>query len=268
MPAPEGAPAPLRRPGRREASVKPIFSSIVFAAVLASALLSAACQSLDPQTRDQVRSAITGCPRYEEEAAFPSAALVQIASRTDEKKEEAAKPEEKPAEPVEDDHAEKLDRVYEEVKNNLERDMGVRWQQIENQLKGQGVSIQKLTDSEGKTREIVLAIDGDVNFPHGRSNMTQRAEDIVNKFAAALGNFPDAAIKVGGHTDSTGSRALNLRLSQSRAETVRDGLVNRGIARGRFIEVRGYADDFRLVNTRAAEPRNRRVEIRVIPPAQ
>jgi outer membrane protein OmpA-like peptidoglycan-associated protein len=73
-------------------------------------------------------------------------------------------------------------------------------------------------------------------------------------------------VTVGGHTDSTGFKQLNVVLSKERAQSTADLLVQLGkIDRKRIVEVKGFADDQKIVDTMLAEVRNRRVEIRMAP---
>jgi OOP family OmpA-OmpF porin len=71
-------------------------------------------------------------------------------------------------------------------------------------------------------------------------------------------------IEIGGHTDSTGSRELNMRLSRGRARTVRQYLIARGIAPSR-LSARGYGPDTPVADNASDEGRtqNRRVEFLV-----
>ena len=65
--------------------------------------------------------------------------------------------------------------------------------------------------------------------------------------------------RIEGHTDSAGGRAMNLPLSQRRAQAVADYLVAQGIAQSR-LEVQGFGFDRPLPGTPASSGRNRRVE--------
>ena len=73
---------------------------------------------------------------------------------------------------------------------------------------------------------------------------------------------PTARFEVAGHTDSGGQPSFNLRLSQQRADAVRDYLVLVGVPADRVAAV-GYGEDFPVARNATPEGRalNRRVEI-------
>lgn len=83
----------------------------------------------------------------------------------------------------------------------------------------------------------------------------------VQAFAEALKRpqLANMRVRIEGHTDSSGGRALNLSLSQRRAQAVADYLVGQGIAAER-LEVRGYGYDRPLPGRPASAGANRRVE--------
>ncbi|NCO18840.1 MAG: OmpA family protein, partial [Gammaproteobacteria bacterium] len=84
----------------------------------------------------------------------------------------------------------------------------------------------------------------------------------VDDVIELLDSEPGKQIRIEGHTDSTGPAALNLRLSQQRAEAVRSALVNRGIEAGRMVAV-GMGQDFPIASndTEAGRASNRRVDV-------
>lgn len=75
---------------------------------------------------------------------------------------------------------------------------------------------------------------------------------------------PDLAIEVAGHTDSVGSAAYNLSLSERRAETVRRYLVDNGVTN--VLTARGYGEGEPVANngTEAGRAENRRVVLRIL----
>jgi outer membrane protein OmpA-like peptidoglycan-associated protein len=70
---------------------------------------------------------------------------------------------------------------------------------------------------------------------------------------------------IDGHTDSTGSEAYNLDLSQRRAETVRDFLIGNGVSPMR-LSARGFGEEYPVASndTLAGRQQNRRVEVVVM----
>ena len=107
-----------------------------------------------------------------------------------------------------------------------------------------------------------LILEG-VNFETGKSTLTPESETILNGVAESLVANDTIRVEVVGHTDNTGSIALNRRLSQARADAVRQYLSSRGVAEDR-LRSRGAGPDQPVASNRTAEGRaqNRRVELR------
>lgn len=98
-------------------------------------------------------------------------------------------------------------------------------------------------------------------FASGSAALTPAAQAEVRAFAEALQRpqLSSMRFRIEGHTDSAGGRAVNLPLSQRRAQAVADYLSSQGVARSR-LEVQGYGFDRPLPQTPASSGRNRRVE--------
>lgn len=104
-----------------------------------------------------------------------------------------------------------------------------------------------------------------VNFQLGKAVLLPISRDILLEVARSLVANPQVRVEVAGHTDSTGSRALNERLSLARAESVKAFLVENGVIAGQ-LEVQGYASTQPVASNKTASGRaqNRRVELRRI----
>ena len=113
-------------------------------------------------------------------------------------------------------------------------------------------------------RGIVLTV-GDVLFATGRAEVAPGGQRSVDKLAEFLKKNPKRNVLVEGHTDNTGNEDFNLKLSQQRADAVRDLLVARGIATER-ITTKGYGPKYPLVvnDTPSGRQQNRRVEVVVL----
>ena len=103
---------------------------------------------------------------------------------------------------------------------------------------------------------------GDVLFETGKADLRSGARTNLDKLAQFLREYEDRTIRIEGHTDSTGSDAINRRLSQQRADSVRDYLVSSGINGSRITAV-GRSKDYPVADnsTAAGRQQNRRVEI-------
>lgn len=106
-----------------------------------------------------------------------------------------------------------------------------------------------------------LVLEG-VNFDHDRATLRQDAYPILDQAAEALKEWGDVKVEVNGYTDSRGKDRYNLRLSQRRAEAVRNYLIGKGIAPERLI-AKGFGESRPVADNKTEEGRfkNRRVEL-------
>lgn len=95
-----------------------------------------------------------------------------------------------------------------------------------------------------------------------KSELSPASREALTKFATSLKNSPDTDVTIYGHTDNTGTRAVNERISKERADAVANFLVGQGISRSR-LTTEGLAFDQPVADNSTAEGRaqNRRVEI-------
>ena len=124
-------------------------------------------------------------------------------------------------------------------------------------------SLEEIANIKEEQRGLVITLSGAVLFKSGKSSLLDIARRQLDKVASALMEQDESKrIVVEGHTDSRGSNARNRRLSQDRAEVVRNFLVSRGVKANRISAV-GKGEDEPIANNRTAEGRanNRRVEI-------
>lgn len=124
-------------------------------------------------------------------------------------------------------------------------------------------ALQQLADMQAiqTSRGMVLTL-GSVLFATGRSELLPGALGSVDRLAAYLKDNPQKTLLIEGHTDSTGSDIINLRLSQDRADAVRLALITRGIASNRIVATGlGSSQPVASNDTPAGRQQNRRVEI-------
>jgi outer membrane protein OmpA-like peptidoglycan-associated protein len=122
---------------------------------------------------------------------------------------------------------------------------------------------QQLVDLKARQTERGLELTlSDVLFEFDKANLTPGALRSLAPLVAFLRENPDRTISIEGHTDSLGSDSYNLELSQRRAETIRDFLVQNGISSDR-ITARGMGKSYPVASnaTEAGRQQNRRVEI-------
>ena len=121
----------------------------------------------------------------------------------------------------------------------------------------------QLRDMEAQQTERGLLVTlGDVLFAFNKADLTPQAAPRLDKLAGFLRQFPDRRLLIEGYTDSVGSDGYNQELSQRRAQSVRDALVQRGVDTSR-ITARGYGKAHPVADNASPEGRamNRRVEI-------
>jgi outer membrane protein OmpA-like peptidoglycan-associated protein len=102
-------------------------------------------------------------------------------------------------------------------------------------------------------------------FDTGKSSIKAESTSVMVDIIQILNEYPNAKFTVEGHTDSVGSESTNQKLSESRANSVRDFLIDKGIAADRLTAIGyGEAKPIATNNTRAGRAQNRRVEINLV----
>ncbi|MPS48840.1 OmpA family protein [Methylobacillus sp.] len=135
--------------------------------------------------------------------------------------------------------------------------------QMEEATKDTGVEVSQTEDNQLK-----LSIPSDISFASGKADIEPNFRVVLDNFATTLKNNPNTLVTIIGHTDNTGSDAINNPLSVNRAANTRDYLIARGIAANRFtIDGRGSREPLVSNDTPANRAKNRRVEIFVAEPA-
>jgi len=114
--------------------------------------------------------------------------------------------------------------------------------------------------------QLQLIVKADLTFAINSSALKENAITALQKAAKVLNAYPSTNIEVAGHTDSTGTDAINDRLSVQRAEAVKAVLVNADVASSRVTTI-GYGSRRPVADNNTSEGRakNRRVDITVTP---
>ncbi|WP_180682789.1 OmpA family protein [Tepidicella baoligensis] len=136
--------------------------------------------------------------------------------------------------------------------------------QMEASTRGTGVEVVQTADNQLK-----LNIPSDVSFAVGSADIQPNFRPILDTFAQGMLRNPEARVVIIGHTDSTGSDAINNPLSVNRAASVRDYLAARGVPLSSMsIDGRGSREPIASNDTAEGRARNRRVEIFMAEPAR
>jgi outer membrane protein OmpA-like peptidoglycan-associated protein len=113
-----------------------------------------------------------------------------------------------------------------------------------------------------RTQDVLTAtFKGDVFFDFDSSTLKPGAYTEIDRVSNVLNSYPQTTIRVEGHTDSTGSETYNQQLSETRAESVKNAIIQRGID-PRRIQAIGYGESQPISSDNAS---NRRVTIVITP---
>ena len=131
---------------------------------------------------------------------------------------------------------------------------------LRHQLMNSGVSVAR------NGNEILLIMPGNITFEVAKANLQESFVDVINSVSLVLKEFDKTAIEITGHTDSSGSLALNQTLSEQRADSVKYALQSQGVASGR-IHSSGKGPRFPIATNATAlgKQANRRVELKLLP---
>ncbi len=114
---------------------------------------------------------------------------------------------------------------------------------------------------QAKLNEYARTILFDLN----KATIKKESEAVLNDIVEILNDYPTAKFHVEGHTDSSGSDAYNMKLSDQRAISVKNYLVGKGVDEFR-LSAQGYGESRPIASnaTRAGRAQNRRVEINLV----
>lgn len=136
--------------------------------------------------------------------------------------------------------------------------------EMEQATAGTGIGVSQTTDNQLK-----VDIPADVSFDVGRYAIKPNMRPVLDRLASTLNQHSVTTVTIIGHTDSTGSDAVNEPLSVNRAAATRDYLVQRGVSAQRVaVDGRGSRQPIADNSTAAGRAMNRRVEIFIAEPAQ
>ncbi len=134
---------------------------------------------------------------------------------------------------------------------------------MEQATRGTNVEVTRTADNQLK-----LNIPNDISFDTGSAAIKPELRAVLDPFASSLRGDPSARVVIIGHTDNTGSDAVNNPLSLERAHSVRDYIVTRGVTSSRVDTAgRGEREPIASNASESGRAKNRRVEILLSEPA-
>jgi OOP family OmpA-OmpF porin len=127
-----------------------------------------------------------------------------------------------------------------------------------------GTASGAAVDAVGCVRKGSITLAG-VNFENNSARLLPESLTVLDVVAADLKRYPRLKVEVQGHTDSVGSDVYNQKLSQSRAESVRERLVSQGVDAAQ-LSAKGYGEARPVTSNATPEGRsqNRRVAMQVL----
>ncbi|BDG02555.1 OmpA family protein [Anaeromyxobacter oryzae] len=110
-----------------------------------------------------------------------------------------------------------------------------------------------------------IEIKQQIHFAYAKATVLPDSFALLNQVVQVLSDFPKMKVSIEGHTDSTGPEANNMRLSQKRADGVRDYLVGKGVSPER-LETVGFGPTKPIASNKTEKGRaqNRRTEFRIV----
>ncbi|MBQ3709493.1 MAG: OmpA family protein [Bacteroidales bacterium] len=128
------------------------------------------------------------------------------------------------------------------------------------ELKPESINVYDYVAEDLKPGTVVQLVN--IQFEFNSSALTENSEEGVAMLADFLESHPEISVELAGHTDNIGSNTYNLKLSQERAEVVRQALIDKGIAESR-LTAKGYGATKPIYSNDTDEHRalNRRTEM-------
>ncbi len=145
----------------------------------------------------------------------------------------------------------KMDKKAEELKAALEN-----------------ADIEKVTDVNG-LEAIKVTFESGILFPTNGTTLSDVSKTQLSKFASKMKDMEETDITIFGHTDNTGTAAVNERISKQRADAVQSYLKSLGIAESRMTaDGKSFNEPIADNSTKEGKAKNRRVEIFISANAQ
>lgn len=135
---------------------------------------------------------------------------------------------------------------------------------IGNRLDKQKKELEKIAETKRTEQGLVTKLKSDILFDTGKADLKPEAKKNLTEMAQIMKKYPENVLMINGHTDSTGSAAINEELSKKRAEAVRSHLVSNGIP-SETVSTQGLGPSQPVADnkTDAGRRQNRRVEIEI-----
>jgi outer membrane protein OmpA-like peptidoglycan-associated protein len=124
----------------------------------------------------------------------------------------------------------------------------------------ENAQVQEIQDANG-FKGVKVTFDSGILFATNSSSLSASATNCINQIAAVLNQNKDVDVAIFGHTDSTGSDAINDPLSLKRAQAVEASLKGKGVSNIKRVEGQGSHNPVADNSTAEGKKQNRRVEV-------
>lgn len=126
----------------------------------------------------------------------------------------------------------------------------------------QNAQVETVTDNNG-LQAVKLTFDSGILFATGKADLSQSAKNSLVQLSKVMNNNKECDVAIIGHTDNTGSDAINQPLSVSRANSVNNYLKSCGVSASQIKSVEGQGSTNPVADnsTAAGRQQNRRVEV-------
>lgn len=141
---------------------------------------------------------------------------------------------------------------------------------IGNKMDKQKKELEQINDAQVESindgQALKVTFESGILFATNSSTLNAASQTSLSQFAASLKNNPDTDVQIIGHTDSSGTDAINNPLSEKRAQAVYNYLLQSGIGGSRMTSMgMGSTQPIADNTTSAGKAQNRRVEVYIMP---
>lgn len=124
----------------------------------------------------------------------------------------------------------------------------------------EGAQVEIIKDANDLAA-IKVTFDSGILFATDKADLNKASKDALTKFAASMADMKDTDVAIYGHTDNTGSAAVNEKLSLQRAQSVADFLKGKGMENKMTVEGKSFNEPVADNSTAEGRKQNRRVEV-------
>jgi len=124
------------------------------------------------------------------------------------------------------------------------------------------ITPSKVSTCESKFKELLE--NNKIHFAHNKATISHKSYSLLDKLIKAVKSCPNKTIIIEGHTDSDGSETYNQRLSEKRANAVKEYLIKHGVSASRLKAI-GYGEKRPIADnsTEEGKEKNRRIELKI-----